>query len=175
MRFLQKQKGQGLIETTVAIGIVVTAIVGTITLVNYTLRSTTSTANRLIANQLALEGVEIVVNLRDSNYDAGQPFDTGLVSGSDTTAIVVFDPLSNEWLLDFAPNSIDEESARIYREGGLYRQDTIQPTGTPTIYSRIVEIDGSVADQLTVTSHVQWAENENTLSTQVSRTLYDWR
>lgn len=164
-----------MIETTVAIGIVITAIVGTVTLVNYTLRSTTSTANRLVATQLALEGIEVIVHLRDSNYLSGNPFDTGLVSGSDTTAIVTFDPLANTWAVDFSPNTIDESAARIYREGGIYRQDSIQPTGSPTIYARLVEIDASAPDQLTVTSRVQWQENNNTLDTEVSRILYDWR
>lgn len=172
---ITQESGQSIIETTVAIGVILTAVVGMISLVSLTLRSTDSTVNRLIAQNLSWEGVEVAVNYRDSNYLAGDPYNIGLDGGGDTTAIVTFDEASNVWVIDFGPNDFTDPATILYREGGLYRQGTVTPTGIPTEFRRLVTLDNSVPDQITVTSTVQWQERENIFTTSTDRRLFDWR
>lgn len=174
MQIKKNNKGQSLIETTVAISIVVTAMIGSITLVAFSLRSTTSTINRLIAQNLAWEGIEVAINLRDSNYMAGDPYDTAL-TGADTTAIATFNESTNLWFFDFSANAFTDASTILYREGGLYRQASSAPSGTPTNFRRLVTLDNSTPDQIAVTSTVQWTERGDTFEVDAFRTLFDWR
>ncbi len=174
MKSIFQQKGQGLLETTVAVGVVVTALVGSITLVAFSLRSTTSTINRLIAQNLAWEAIEVAVNLRDSNYLAGDPYDT-VLTGGDTTAIFTFNESSNIWSVNFSPNALTDPATVLYREGGLYRQAIPAPSGSATQFRRLVELDSASPEQIIITSTVQWVEGQNTFEVQAFRTLYDWR
>jgi len=168
-------KGQGLLETTIAIGIVITGLVGAISLVNYTIRSTTSTVNRLIALNLAWEGSEVAVNIRDSNYLAGVPFNTDLDGGADDTAIFTFDEGANAWLVDFGPNSLSDNATIFYLQGGMYRQGTPAPAGSPTQFRRLLVLDNSVPGQVRVVSSVQWDERGDLKLVSSERILYDWR
>jgi len=174
MNIFSHQKGQGLLETTVAIGVVVTALVGSVTLVAFSLRSTTSTINRLIAQNLAWEAIEVAVNIRDSNFLAGDPYDT-VLTGGDTTAIFTFNESTNIWSVDFAPNALTDPATVLYREGGLYRQASTTPSGTATQFRRLVELDNISPEQIAVTSTVQWTEGGNTFEVQAFRSLFDWR
>lgn len=110
------QKGQGLLETIIAISVVVVGIMGAIVLVNVTLRSTTSTMNRQIALNLSWEAIEVAVNIRDSNFLAEDPFNAGLDGGVDQTAILTFIETSNVWVPDFTPNNLSDEATRFFHK-----------------------------------------------------------
>ena len=175
MHKFKEQLGQGILETTIAIGVIVTALVGTVALVSFTLRSSVSTLNRLIAQNLSWEGIEVAVNLRDSNFLAGDLFNTGFGAGSDTSAIAVFDEAANIWFLDFTPTNFSDDASILYREGGLYRQDVVQPTGVKTSFRRILTIELSDPDILEITSSVQWSERGDSFVVESSRSLYNWK
>ena len=175
MHKFKEQLGQGILETTIAIGVIVTALVGTVSLVSFTLRSSVSTLNRLIAQNLSWEGIEVAVNLRDSNFLAGDLFDTGFGGGSDTTAIAVFDESVNIWFLEFAPTNFADDASILYREGGLYRQDIVPPTGVRTNFRRILTIELVDPDILDITSTVQWSERGDSFVVESTRSLYNWK
>lgn len=172
---LRSQSGQGILETIVAIGVIITAIVGTISLVAFTLRSTSSTLNRLIAQNLAWEGIEVAVNLRDTNFLQGSSFDTNLSGGADTTAIFTFDENSNVWLVDFSADSFADQSTVLYRQGGLYRQAASAPAGEATSFRRLIIIEQPAPEEIVVTSSVQWTERGDTFEVSSSRALINWR
>jgi type II secretory pathway pseudopilin PulG len=66
---LQKnQHGQTLIETVVAVFILVMGISAALGLANYSLNATTDIRKQIIAMGLAREGIEAVKNMRDSNW-----------------------------------------------------------------------------------------------------------
>lgn len=171
------QKGLSLLELIIAIGVVVTGIIGAISLVNFSLRAATSVTNRLIALNLSWEAIEVAVNIRDSNFLAENSYDTGLNGGGDDTAIAVFDENSNLWGMDFtAASSFSDDSTILYREGGLYRQASPAPSGSPTQFRRLVILDtASIVGAVRVVSSVQWTERGNTQVVSVERLLYDWR
>jgi Tfp pilus assembly protein PilV len=82
------QNGQSLLELLVALLILVVALTATITLIVNSINAGKESRNRLIATSLAREGVEIVRNIRDSNWiDPAAPnWDAGLTNGTTATA-----------------------------------------------------------------------------------------
>jgi len=173
MNIPSEQSGQGLLETIIAISVVVVGLVGAITLVNFALRSTTSSQSRIIALNLAWEGVEVMINKRDSNLLAKSPFSTG-ISGGDGTAIVSFNSAANTWGIDFTPNAITDAAALLHREAGIYKQASSTPSGVPTKFRRLLNIDDSNPDAILITSTVQWSDASGQKEVVAERTLYDW-
>lgn len=66
------QRGQTLIETMVAVFIMVMGITAALGLANYSLNASTSIRKQIIAMGLAREGLEAVKNMRDTNWLQGQ-------------------------------------------------------------------------------------------------------
>ncbi len=62
------QLGQTLIETLVAIFILITGLSAAISLAISTSRSTDNSSKKIVATGLAREGIEVVKNIRDSNW-----------------------------------------------------------------------------------------------------------
>ena len=60
-------KGITLIETVVAVGILVAAIAGPMTLASQSLKASRDARNELIATHLAEEGIEVLHSMRDNN------------------------------------------------------------------------------------------------------------
>lgn len=145
--------GVGLIEAVVAIGILVTGIVSIVSLSENNLVYSRGVGDRLIAVNLAREGVEAVRSLRDDNWlngrtnNSGQPdaWDSGFSNVTDATAIAVLNADTLEWTLDFTPNSITDGAARLRRHTGrgLYRQSLENPwpgEEISTPYTRLLTI-----------------------------------
>lgn len=63
--------GLTLIETLVAISVLMVAVSGAITLANQSLRSSSVSKDQITASYLAEEGMESVKNIRDSNFLRG--------------------------------------------------------------------------------------------------------
>lgn len=65
---MQKQIGQTLIETVIAIFILITGILSAFGLATYSLSSTQGVVRQIVAMGLAREGIEVVKNMRDTNW-----------------------------------------------------------------------------------------------------------
>jgi len=123
-------------EMMIAIFILVVTLTATIVLVATSIRAGRDSINRLIATNLAREGIEVVRNIRDSNWI--EPTGTvvwteGLESINDGTAIPVIRPHSNPATslnLDFTQNNFGDPFTRvqilndIYEQGGNDGQDS---------------------------------------------------
>ncbi len=68
---MQKQNGQTLIETLVASFILVMGITAALTLATYSLGATNNIRQQTIGLGLAREGLEVVKNMRDTNWLRG--------------------------------------------------------------------------------------------------------
>ncbi|MEK9208801.1 MAG: prepilin-type N-terminal cleavage/methylation domain-containing protein, partial [Patescibacteria group bacterium] len=77
-KYNSREAGFTLVEALVSLVLLSTALVPTFILATDAIRLSGRIRNSLIASNLAQEGVEIVRALRDANWFAGQPFDTGL-------------------------------------------------------------------------------------------------
>jgi hypothetical protein len=169
------RKGQSLIETTIALGVIITGLAGAITLIAFSLRGSGTSLSRLIALQLSWEGIEAAANMRDSNYLSGDPFETGLAGGTDQTAIAVFDTATGNWTFDFTPNVLSDDATILYQQGGVYRQALVAPAGVASPYRRLLILDTTTPDEIRVISTVQWREGSATRQVRAERVLYNWR
>jgi len=102
------QKGQSILEMLVAIFVLVVVLTATIVLIITSINASRHSKNKLIATSLAREGIEIVRNIRDSNWiDPSSPlpsWDDGLFDESVnnySTALPIIDG-SNPVSLKFA-------------------------------------------------------------------------
>jgi len=157
---IKNNKGQGLVEMVIALAVIVTGVIGALSLAVSALSSSKESETRIIAANLAREGIEVARNIRDSNWLAGCPsksqageaydwdnnmdkcyeWDTGLQKG---TAVAVFDPESGSWSLNFKANDISDSLARFYRKGGVYIQGVENPAKdyVKTAFYRIIVLN----------------------------------
>ncbi len=181
---------------TIAIAIILTGLMGALALTVSNLSGVGEAGARVVASGLAKEGIDVARNIRDTNWLGAASWDDGLFSGNDFTAIAVFDPLTNSWHLEFSPNAISEEAAKLYRDSNnLYLQDKTPPEGTATLYSRLVTLDPICLDPIAKTetidgnpcgggqqkigirvkSEVDWTEGGRPRSLVLEDRLYNWR
>ncbi len=192
---IKLEEGQSLVEMIVAIAIIVTGLVGALALTISNLTGVGEAGTRVVASNLAREGVEVVRNLRDANWLQDLAWDAGLFSGDDFTAIAVFDSIANKWHLDFTPNGISEVTAKLYRgPENLYLQDIAPPAGTATQYARLLTLDPICFDAATkietitgnpcgaeektgirVKSEVSWTISGRQRNIILEDRLYNWK
>jgi len=140
-------KGQSLLETVFAIGILVAVVSAILALSTSAIHSQQESESQIIANNLAREGIEIVRNTRDSNWLSGQAWDTGLVdiSGNNSNqAIAKFIPANspNDWQLDF--DLVTNKDLIYLSPDGVYSQQS--GNNQPTIFSRRLIFDNICRD-----------------------------
>ena len=194
IRYSSLSRGSTLAELLVAVTILVTAVSSLVALSINNSCTERQATERLVAGQLASEGIEVVRNIRDSNWLAGQPWDSGLVS--DGQGIVRFDLMTGQWSFDDNPNTI--EQAALYQLGEFYSHQFIISGQTP--FSRLLYLDAVCAGDvfpetvsepftpggrtcsnpdeqigLRVASHVRWTDQGGTFDTWLVDYLYDWR
>ena len=137
-------------ELIIAIGIILACVLATLTLVISSIQAGRKSSDKIIATNLAREGVEIVRNIRDSNWinvasniintDTGDIYkwDDGLVDLliNDPIAIPIINDTSIS-KLDFTPNSPSdkcsgEECTRIFMTGANYYIQITNPSSIPS-------------------------------------------
>ncbi|MBI5405196.1 MAG: hypothetical protein HY976_03120 [Candidatus Kerfeldbacteria bacterium] len=103
-------RGQGLLEVIIGIGVIIAGTVGSITLISATVTAGRSTNNRVVAASLARESIEVIRNIRDSNWLAIQANVTGATSFAGLFneaagvrrhfATPIFDRTNNTWTMN---------------------------------------------------------------------------
>lgn len=148
-----KQLGQTLIETLVAIFVLIIGLISALSLAIYSFRSSDTSTKQIVATALAREAVEGVKNIRDNNWlndtlttggicaqlGSGQAcYPNWLGSGNNQLAngtyAIDFDANLNSWTITRSPASY----VLVYNPTtGTYSS---QGTGTNSVYSRKVVI-----------------------------------
>ena len=146
-------KGQGLLEATIAIGVIMTGLIGAMTLTTSTVMSSEESEMRIVAANLAREGIEAARIIRDSAW-LGGPLNTwraslaSATSPADVTAIVVLDPTNFNWSVDFTPTDFSDNRTSLWRYGagsswpGLFIQslsDLSLMAASRTAYHRLLK------------------------------------
>jgi len=167
------KKSFTLIEAIVAIFLITVGIVGTYSLITQTISSATFSSNKLIASYLAQEGIEIVRNIRDTNWlkqitDPAILWDDGIPLGS--------------WEADYTTqnfiNFYNGEFLKI--NGGFYNYTS----GTDTKFKRNITIfdktdlsspPDEIFDMFKVSVLVEWQEKGKTYQVATQENLYNWR
>ncbi|OGC82753.1 MAG: hypothetical protein A2788_02530 [Candidatus Abawacabacteria bacterium RIFCSPHIGHO2_01_FULL_46_8] len=155
------QRGVSLIETLVALFILALGITAALSLLGYVSGITAGTKNRIIATNLAREGIEAVRNIRDSNWlfygegGARDHWNDGWEGDENPGAkreykLVLQADLNQQFsyrlveILLPAPNPpLPDEEARVYLRSGIVGLPETAPVytqaegeGEPSIYSR---------------------------------------
>lgn len=186
-KLLKKQNGETLIEVIFAFLLFFSVIVSLISADLYFSRAQVSETGRLVAGQLAREGVEGIRNLRDSNWLAGLDWDNGLFAAAgqiEIKGIIEWNPADSSLIF----NSDFSEPQPLYSHGSYWNGATVG--GTPLGFSRLITLErvcdganlppvdpcaGGDSVGVKVISEVQWEERGAVKSYQLVDYLYNWR
>lgn len=172
-------KGFTIIELIVAIFLITTGIVGISFLVTHTISSIPYLKNKLIALYLAQEGIEIIRNIRDTNWIEGDPWDADLACCGtlpcDCEADYTTHSLTDTYDGDFLYIDIDD----IDGDGvtNVYKYiDTPGPNDIQTKFKRKITIGGGpIEESMNIKAEVFWEEKGKQYKVEVQENLYNWK
>jgi len=181
--FLKNSRGFTLVETLVAIVIITVGLLGAIALIIYAISVASLVKGKLIASQLAQEGVEVVRNMRDNNWLAGKIGDGNWYDGLNVglcVPILSGDDPSSKWGLVKITSEDDSESIVYFdKNNKFYGQSSNVPTSWQAASFNLrrwlnVSYD-STNKRLEITSHVSWSEKGRDHSFEIKDYLYNWQ
>lgn len=161
-------KGFSLVETLIAIAILLVAVVGPIGLIGNALHNLYYARDEMVAINLAQEGIEVIREIRDSNMlasSAGVPaWDAGIGAGEYIVSAASASPLTSDSYGAVAQAvNLDAQ--------GFYVQDA----GITTQFKRLVTITTITSgSEIKVTSKVTWTTGGQTGTISVSENLFKW-
>lgn len=164
----QDTNGFSLLETMIAITVLLVAIMGPYTLATQSIAASNRAKNQTIAFFLAEEPMEFIHNIRDSNSFAG----TGWLNGLSNCRS------PNQCYIDFADVSDPAKACaancpkiRFDSSTGLYNYTT----GDATIFSRTTRIIETFNDrEARVITTISWEERYGTQSFILEGTVLNW-
>lgn len=138
---MSRVKGYLLMEVMVAISLLTIGFLAVLSLVSNSISLNRVVSDQFTANYLAMEGIEIVKNLIDSNYLNANPWNQGFTSDSyevDYQSIGLEADLSRRLSFD--------STAGFYSYNG----------DSPTPFRRTIVISLNGSDEIKVNSIVEW-------------------
>jgi len=159
------KNGFTIIEVMVAIFIITTGMLGAFNLIQQTIFFTATSSSRLVAAYLAQEGIEIVRNIRDSNWlEEESDWDEGINAISDYR----IDYQSLEF-----PDTTCSLGAGNYLKynGSLYNCSS----GLNSRFKRKIIVSKPSDDMLEVSVLVEWQERGAPHQVTAQENLYNWR
>lgn len=166
--------GFTILEVILAITVLTLAVGGSFILISQTIGSVSVIQSKLIASYLIQEGLEIVRNIRDSNWLKNQTWDQGLPAG--------------DWEADYTTTSFDEDcenvehyNCHIYDDNSFLKIPETDEfynysSGTDTIFKRKITIskESEEPDRFKVSVEVFWREKGQLRSLAAQEYLYNW-
>lgn len=159
----KNQKAFTLIESMIAITLIVSGITGLLVLVNRSIGFASLAFNQLTAANLAQEGIELTRNIRDNNWMNKKNWLTGLEDG-----IYQID-YTEDKLVDLAER---EDQPLLFDEliGYNYTQ------GDDSFYHRKIELTLINANELRVKSIITWStKGGKNFETIAEDHLFNWQ
>lgn len=151
-------------EVVIAVAVIVIALASSIALISFSVSSIRTGKAKIIAVSLAQEGLEIVRNIRDSNWlppnykRKPENWRDGLEEGLN-------------WQVQYNRTDIFSGDDFLRRDGnGFYRYDT----GSVTPFKRKITIEYIGNNQIKVISEVTWQEKGRSYAIGVEDRLWNW-
>lgn len=160
-----------IIEVMMAIFVLTVAVGGSFALISQTLVAASINQQKLIAYYLTQEGIEIVRNIRDSNWlekrsVPATPWDDGIADNLSVDQSQKYLTAHNESeLISF------ENKVLNLGEDGFYSYSP----GTPTRFKREITITKTGDDSFEVSVKIQWSERGRTHNIEIIDHLYNWK
>lgn len=157
--------GFTIIETLVAIFVLGMAITAGMTLISVNTRNANTIRNNMIASGLVQEGIEVVRNLRDSDWHASRAFGSFGAAG----------PVANgdyrvQWdstqLMSYSNVPLKFDSSN-----GLYNYST----GADALFYRRVNVATVSATEKRISIFVTWTQNNNPKTLSAESHLFNWK
>jgi prepilin-type N-terminal cleavage/methylation domain-containing protein len=166
---IEGQRGFTMIETILAVLIILTGVVGAYGIITNLTSYGMISPNRLSAVYLAKEGIEVVRNIRDTNWLNSYSWDNGLVSAScspgsdENSCIIAWDSMALQSSGGAVPPlKIDSNGRYNYA------------SGTATIFTRKIKITKPASGYLLVEITVNWSDKGKPYSLMTRERLYNW-
>lgn len=166
----KKEKGFSLMEVLMAIFIVLTSLVGIMSLISSINASSSVSSSKLIAANLAQEGIEVVKSIRDLNFNVTTGWDDWYdsISGTSNYLVQYNDITFRPW--QDTPLKYDAQT-------GLYGYDA--GVATPFNYKRDIVLtkdpSGTDENEIKVEVIVTWSEHNRPQTLTVEDRLWNWR
>lgn len=174
--------GFSLMEVILAIFILITVLAGLMSMISDVTRAAAASSSKLIAANLAQEGIEVVKNIRDLNYgDNGwNDWYASFNSGQLICYYIQYDSIS---LGSSVPCGDDAPVLKYDSAGGLYGYTKPDGSGMAAdskyAFKRKVSLqrnpDGASDQEIAVVSSVSWTEHGRTQSVIIEDRLWNWR
>lgn len=172
-RLINSNTGLTLVETTVALGILMIGIIASLTLMIASFHYVERAEQEIVVVNLAREGIELVRALRSTEDGAAVIFDG---ANSDEQFIVDSD---TNYAFNFnfavtAPSVEQCTECNLYLNNGKYTHDS---AGTPTIFKRMITLrdSGGNTSERTVISEVSWDVRGNNYKYTLEALLTNWQ
>ena len=161
-RFCKQKSGFTLLEVLVSLFMLSVLLAGVFSVILYNLRVAKFASNSFIAGGLAQEGLEVVRNIRDNDWIAGNAFGTSLSVGSDWR--VAWDSFA------LLPS---DSSAQLSKDNvtGIYSYDASDPA---TIFRRTISIEEISIDEYKIMVKVLWKDGLVSTSISAEEHLFNW-
>jgi len=175
--------GFTLMEAIVAIFLITTGIIGVLSLITQTVSSATLSKDRLTAAYLAQEGIEIIRNIRDTNWleqytDPTNLWDEGLTACGGACDGTIGNGCRVDYNHSYDPLDPYDPDLPLYT-GQVLNIDTTNgfysySASTPTKFKRKITITPS-GDVLMVCARVEWQEKGVIRQITAQENLYNWK
>ncbi len=162
----KNKSGFSIIDAVIALYIISMGLLGVLSLVAQNIQAKTININMLVASQLAQEGLELVRNIRDTNWIENAAWDDEILVG--------------DFAIDYLGSyigvaGIDDSNANLELNNDYYCHNC----GAGSPFNRIVSvsqinISGGPDYYLDVECHVRWQVGGQKYNYIASTHLYNW-
>ncbi|MBI3572889.1 MAG: hypothetical protein HY092_01675 [Candidatus Kerfeldbacteria bacterium] len=184
---MNTKSGQSLLETIIAIGVIMSATIAATSLIVSTITAGQASQEKIEAANFAREGIEVIRGIRDSNWlkidhnqldSSGSSYlwNTGLGSGTDNIVfqyVLVFQPVGVGWqakkISGPTPPSNETSDSYIYlpASGQYFTQATatVPCAGCQrTRYTRVISVTKKTESLFSGTTSVQYIDLTSTVT-----------
>lgn len=174
----KKEKSLTILEVILALFLLSTGIIASYGLVTSAVIYSNNAPTEFTAFYLAQEGIELVRNIRDTNWLQGTPITwnqgltgcAGNCDGQTGQGCIADYNVSSDENVDLSANPYSDQFLK-YDSNSLYNYTS----GTDTKFKRQINVTSPTdPDELEVCVYVEWMERGRTRQIQVRENLYNW-